>query len=78
MAKKKDEKVVKLTDFVTQDSNPKSPLQQLVRHVTRETNRHKFTYDQLRYVFKSVRANCDISLPRRRQRLIDLPTDEEE
>lgn len=77
MTKKNNNSIIKLRNFATQNTNAKKPIQLLIKHITRETNRHKFDYDQLRYVFKSVRTNCNIEVPRRKQKLIELPTNED-
>lgn len=70
--------VIKLEDFVPDFANPQSPLQALIRHIARETNRHKLNYAQLKYVFRAVREKCDISAPATSARkLLDLPTAEE-
>ncbi len=69
--------VLKMGDFVTQKVNAKSPIKVLVKHISREVNRHKLSYDQLKYVFKSVRAACDIEVPTRGRKLYELPSHEE-
>ena len=70
--------VIKLEDFVPDFANRKSPLHALIRHIARETNRHKFNYAQLKYVFRAVREKCDVSAPATSARkLLDLPTAEE-
>lgn len=69
--------VVKLDDFAAQKSNAKSPVQALVKHISREVNRHKLSYDQLKYVFKSVRATCGVDVPTRGRKLYELPSKEE-
>lgn len=68
---------IKLDDFVTQNANAKSPIQVLIKHINREVNRHKFNYDQLKYVFKNVRAACGVEVPSQRRKLYELPSTEE-
>jgi len=70
-------RVVKLDDFATQKSNAKSPLNALIKYISREVNRHKFSYDQLKYVFKSVRAACGVEVPTRGRKLYELPSHDE-
>ncbi|MEK6704334.1 MAG: hypothetical protein AABZ06_00950, partial [Bdellovibrionota bacterium] len=69
--------VVKLDDFVTQKSNAKSPVQALIKYISREVNRHKLSYDQLKYIFKSVRSACGVEVPTRGRKLYELPPSEE-
>jgi len=40
-------------------------------------NKHKLDYHQLKYVFKAVRAKCEVAVPRTKKSLIELPTNEE-
>ncbi len=70
-------RVVKLGDFAAQKSDAKSPIQALVKYIGREVNRHKLSYDQLKYVFKSVRAVCGVEVPSQRRKLYELPSSEE-
>ncbi len=70
-------KVIKLDNFVTQNSNTKTPLQSLIKHICRETNRNKFNYNQLKYIFKAVRAHCDIEVPTKGRKLYELPSQAE-
>ena len=54
--------VKKQQDFVDQKSNTKSPIQKCIKFLTKEANRNKLDYGQLRYIFRSVRENCDIEV----------------
>lgn len=78
--RKYDPKVIKLDDFVIQNTKAKSnsPLQSLIAHICREVNRQKLEYDQLKYVFKMVRERCEITVPNSTGRkLVELPNNEE-
>ncbi len=76
--KKQDAKVINLRDFASENAIPKSHLQTLVRHIAREVNRHKISYDQLKFVFRSVRERCDLAVPNQSGRkLYELPSGEE-
>jgi integrase len=54
-----------------------SPVQQLVTIMLRETRRHKLSYEQLKRVFREVRLRAQIEVPRKRHKLIELPTTEQ-
>ena len=77
MPKKRTDNIEILHDFVTQKSNTKSPIQSCIKSLVRETNKHKFTYDQLKYIFKSVRVKCEIEVPKKKKELYELPTQEQ-
>jgi len=63
---------------VTQDPSAKSHLQALIRNLIRETHRHKLSYDQLRYIFKTVRKRAQLHAPRSKtQKLYELPSQTE-
>jgi len=68
--------VEKLADFVDQDSNAKSDIQKCIKYLTRETNKQKFNYGQLRYIFRAVRENCDIEVTKDKKTLYELPNKE--
>ena len=70
-------KVVNIEDFVAKSSDAKSPIQLLIKAIARSVNQHKIDYDQLRYVFKAVRNQCELEAPNRGQKLYELPTEEE-
>ena len=70
--------IAKLHNFAAQKFTAKPHIAALVRHITREANRHKLDYHQLRYVFKQVRQRCQIEVPGNRgRRLKELPSTEE-
>lgn len=77
MTKNDKSKLINLDDFAAQKSNAQSPLQEIVRSLAREVNRHKLDYHQLKYIFKAVRAKCAVEVPRAQQALLELPTNEE-
>lgn len=64
-------------NFVTRIEPPKSPTQEAVKFLVRHTNKHKLTYEQLKYIFRSTRERCDLRPPKEPQRLLELPTKEE-
>ena len=66
--------VEKLQDFVDQKSNAKSPIQKCIKFLTKETNRNKLNYCQLRYIFRSVRENCDVKVSENKKSLYELPS----
>lgn len=70
-------KVVNMEDFVAKSGDAKSPIQVLIKSICRSVNLHKIDYDQLRYVFKAVRHQCELEAPNRGQKLYELPTEEE-
>ncbi len=67
----------KKDNFVTKDADTKNELQLIIRSLIRETNRKKLSYEQLIYIFRRVREECDIEVPQKPKRLIELPTEEE-
>lgn len=77
MAKKWNNNIENMQDFVNQKSNAKSPIQACIKFLIRETNRNKFNYGQLKYIFKSVREKCDVEVPRAKKELYELPTKSE-
>ena len=75
---KNDGRVVNLPNFVDQKANAKSHIQDLIRHIAKEVNRHKLTYPQLKYVFRVVRGRCNVEVPvEGKRKLYELPTSEE-
>lgn len=75
--KKHKNNVEKLQDFVDQNSNAKSPIQKCIKFLVRETNKNKFDYGQLRYIFRSVREGCNIEITKGKKSLYQLPTTDE-
>lgn len=70
------ENVKNILDFVDQDSNTKSEIQKCIKYLTREVNKNKYNYNQLRYIFRTVRENCDIEVIDKKNELLELPTSE--
>ena len=77
MRTKDENKVVNIENFVAKNGNAKSPIQLLIKAIARSVNQHKIDYDQLRYVFKAVRHQCELEAPNRGRKLYELPTEEE-
>lgn len=77
MRVKDENKVVNIENFVAKSGNAKSPIQLLIKAIARSVNQHKIDYDQLRYVFKAVRHQCELEAPSRGQKLYELPSEDE-
>ncbi|OQW53817.1 MAG: hypothetical protein A4S09_06260 [Proteobacteria bacterium SG_bin7] len=76
--KKHGSKVVKFDDFAVQSADAQSHIQGVVKFVSREVNRHKLTYRQLKYIFRLVREKCGVEVENgSARRLYELPTHEE-
>jgi len=75
--KSEENNVVNLDDFVLQKQEAKFPLQPIIRFLVREVNKQKLNYHQLKYIFKTVRAKCNIDVGNKAKRLIELPSEEE-
>lgn len=71
--KRSNNNVEKLQDFVNQNTNAKSPIQKAIKFLTKETNKNKFNYNQLRYIFRAVRENCNIEVSNNKKSLYELP-----
>lgn len=63
------------SNFVTQNEDAK--LQKVIKSLIREVRSQRLDYDQLRYIFRCVRQECEIEVPKQEKRLIELPTREE-
>src|SRR3989339_213915 len=77
MHKEHPDNVENMQDFVDQESNTKSVVQRCVKFLEKETNKNKFNYGQLRYIFRAVRERCDIQISEKRKSLYELPTSQE-
>lgn len=66
-----------ILDFVDQNSKTKSDIQKCIKYLVRETNKNKFNYGQLRYIFRAVREKCEIEVTKNKKTLYTLPTNEE-
>lgn len=76
--KKHNSKVVKFDDFVVQNAEAQSHIQSMVKSLSREVNRHKLTYRQLKYIFRIVRERCGVEVENSSsRRLYELPTADE-
>ena len=62
-----------VVNFVDQKMGAKSGLQEAIRKLVVLTNRHKFDYAQLKYIFRVVRDRCDVVVPGKAKKLIELP-----
>lgn len=62
MHKEYQDNVESMQDFVDQKSNAKSSIQRCVKFLEKETNKNKFNYGQLKYIFRSVRERCEIEV----------------
>lgn len=72
--KNAQDNIEKIQDFVDQKSNAKSPIQKCIKFLTKEANKNKLDYGQLRYIFRSVRENCNIQISNNKKSLYQLPT----
>ncbi len=61
-------------DFADQISNTKSDLQRSIKFLIKETNKNKYDYGQLRYIFRRVREECGIEVSENKKSLYELPT----
>jgi len=77
LMKNAQDNIEKLQDFVDQKSNAKSHIQKCIKFLTKEANKNKLDYGQLRYIFRSVRENCDIQVSNDKKSLYQLPTSSE-
>jgi integrase len=66
--------LLNLSNFTTKNTSVNILFQQIISQLVRATNRHKISYDQLRFIFKSVREKCEVEAPRKRDRLFELAT----
>lgn len=73
--KKQDFEIEKLEDFAVRNAEAQSHIQHIVKFLTREANRHKLTYRQMKYIFRIVRERCGIEVEgHSSRRLYELPT----
>ena len=63
------------SECAPQKANAYSALQKLIKLITKEVNHNKLTYNQLKRVFKEVRDKTGLSAPRKKETLLQLPTD---
>ncbi len=63
--------------FVPKKDGEKSQLQDAIRSLVREVNRNKFSYAQLKYIFREVRSRCELKDAKLGRKLFELPRDEE-
>ncbi|MGE3684703.1 MAG: tyrosine-type recombinase/integrase [Bdellovibrionales bacterium] len=77
MRKDGSDKVVNLANFGAKTAKANSPIASIIKSLSREVRRHRLTYDQLRFIFKSVRQRCEVEPPNRGQTLYELPTSDE-
>ena len=60
--------------FVAQNVTAKSsPVGQAIKSLNWYARTNKFNYDDLRYIFRRVRKDCAIAVPRKGKKLIELP-----
>lgn len=74
-----DNNILKLVESECgpQKSYAYSDLKRLVNLICREVNHHKLNYEHLKRIFKEVRDRTGIEIPRKKEKLIELPTDEQ-
>lgn len=64
-------------DFVHNRPGTYSAVNRLVKAICREVNHHRLNYDQLKRIFKEVRDRTGVEVPRKKEKLIELPNDEQ-
>lgn len=64
-------------DFAHDLPSAKTPIQKMVSQIVRETRRHKWTYEQLKKMFRDVRRKADVPAPKKVVKLLKLPTNED-
>jgi integrase/recombinase XerD len=69
--------VLNIDNFTTQSGRAKSHISEVISQLVRSTNKHKLTYDQLRYILRIVRDKCGVKCPQKVKRLPQMPTIEE-
>ena len=69
--------ILNMDDFTTKNGNVKSHIAESISLLVRATNKHKLTYDQLRFIMKRVREKCEIEYPKKTSRLPQMPSQEE-
>ncbi|MBF0316465.1 MAG: tyrosine-type recombinase/integrase [Oligoflexia bacterium] len=66
-----------LDDFTSKNEKVKSPISETISLVARNVNRHKLSYDQLRFIMKMVREKCQLTHPKTSKKLPEMPRREE-
>ena len=66
--------LINISSFTSKNESTNIPFQQLINQLARATNKYKISYDQLRFIFKTVRQRCELDTPSKRHRLFELPT----
>lgn len=64
-------------DFAHGRAGAYSSIQRLIKVIVREVNHHKLSYDQLKRIFKEVRDKTGVEAPKKKESLLELPTDEQ-
>lgn len=72
--KKAQELDKNIHDFADQISDTKSHIQRCIKFLIKETNKNKYEYGQLRYIFRRVREECGIEVSENKKSLYELPT----
>ena len=66
------------SNFVHNNEGAKSPTATVVRILKNEVRKYKLDYDQLRQIFRQVREQCGVDVPKaKKNKLLELPTAEE-
>lgn len=63
--------------FAPKNANTKYAIKSIIKNLSKSVNEKKINYDQLRYIFKSVRSQCELESPARTKALFELPTESE-
>ena len=74
MPKIESNTLINIDNFALKKSNAKSPISEIVNLVSRNVNKHKLNYNQLRFIMKRVREKCDIEYPKKVKKLPQMPS----
>lgn len=66
-----------VADFAHKRISTNSDMQKLITQIVRETRRHKFSYEQLKKIFREVRRQANVPAPKNAVKLLRLPTNDE-
>lgn len=61
-------------DFALEKPSAYSGIKRLIKVISRDVNHYRLNYDHLKRIFQEVREQTGIEVPRKRQKLVELPT----
>jgi integrase len=78
MANNNDNEAQKVLNFAGSIAPVKKPPQKEITDIiVKAVNKNKFNYHQLKNIFSTVRARCDLVVPIKKSQHIDMPTSKE-